>query len=365
MNPALLYAALAMASVGAPVTADGLRRVMAAMGAPCPEADALLVEALAQRIADAARRTPPPTPSPAPGTVRPSPAPDGGAPVPPGSRSAGERREGPVATGAGAGCRLYVYALVPEDLPWVPTPGVDGREVYALRAAGIAALVHEEPADAPLPGEGPVDVAALAAQAAAHDAVVVRAWTEARAVLPMRLNTRVRAGADADAVASLRRWLDREARRLSARLELLRDRAEYGVEVRWAQADAPQGGEEEDPEVVRLLSEMAGRPESVRRLYRHRLDRALRDRADRRRRRLAEEVRAALAPLCADVRDDPPRLVEADDGLILRLALLVDEGGAARVGEALEAFAARPDVHVRFTGPWPPYTFAAVGAPGA
>jgi hypothetical protein len=38
--------------------------------------------------------------------------------------------------------------------------------------------------------------------------------------------------------------------------------------------------------------------------------------------------------------------------------VLAHESAADAIGEELDAVAAEPGVEVRFTGPWPPYTFA-------
>jgi len=40
------------------------------------------------------------------------------------------------------------------------------------------------------------------------------------------------------------------------------------------------------------------------------------------------------------------------------VAALADESAAGALGERLDEVAATPGVEVRYTGPWPPYTFA-------
>ena len=44
--------------------------------------------------------------------------------------------------------------------------------------------------------------------------------------------------------------------------------------------------------------------------------------------------------------------------MVLNLSLLTDQAGVLRVGGYLEQVSQETDAEVRFTGPWPPYSFA-------
>ena len=44
--------------------------------------------------------------------------------------------------------------------------------------------------------------------------------------------------------------------------------------------------------------------------------------------------------------------------MVLNLSLLVARLAVAPIGEYLERVSQEPGVEVRFTGPWPPYSFA-------
>ena len=52
--------------------------------------------------------------------------------------------------------------------------------------------------------------------------------------------------------------------------------------------------------------------------------------------------------------------------MLLNLSLLVRKENVSSLGQVLDAIQAEEGVEVRFTGPWPPYSFVAKkGAPGA
>ena len=82
------------------------------------------------------------------------------------------------------------------------------------------------------------------------------------------------------------------------------------------------------------------------------------------RERLEREAEAAfchygemLAALVDDVQVNRPRPVRGKM-MVLNLSLLTDQAGVLRVGDYLEQVSQETDAEVRFTGPWPPYSFA-------
>ena len=64
-----------------------------------------------------------------------------------------------------------------------------------------------------------------------------------------------------------------------------------------------------------------------------------------------------LAALVDDVQVNKPRPVPGKM-MVLNLSLLTDQAGVQRVGDYLEPVSQESGAEVRFTGPWPPYSFA-------
>jgi ribosomal protein L12E/L44/L45/RPP1/RPP2 len=355
MMSALLYAALGLVEAGTPVTASNLRSTLEAMGTSCPEMEMVLLERLATRLAEGSRMAQCPTQS-ALGAGTGSKANHGAAPEPR-VQMTDERKRGAEVAEAPDSDLLYVYAVVPAHPPWPGGTGIGGQEVFAVVEQDVAALVHRQPLHERLaPSDETLDMIQVAAQATAHEAVVMEGMTHAGSVLPLRLNMLVHGGAERDATSALRGWLVQTQDQLKGRLDALRGMAEYAVVVRY-HFDVESSDQAHDVETV--TRQMADMSPNLQRLYRHKLERALRDQQADWIQRQAQAVRDALSPLCADVREQPlERLAEGDDDVLLRLALLLPEGHTAEVGEALDGLAGRPGLSIRFTGPWPPYSFA-------
>jgi len=255
---------------------------------------------------------------------------------------------------------LYVYALLP-DAPGEPAEGVtglDGRPLRLLRApgTGLAALVHDGP---PEPFEGADEK--VRRWVVEQDRAVVAAWERTGAVLPMTFNVLVAPGEDATADERLRAWLAGRSEELAARLEELAGRAELRVELT-VDREAATG---DDERARALEAEMEGRSPGLRRMLVKRLENLRKEASERLADTLHADVRRRLAAVVEDIRDRTRAVRDPREAEVLSAALLVPAGEIETVGAVLaDVQDSHPAVRVRFLGPWPPYSFTELAAPG-
>lgn len=247
---------------------------------------------------------------------------------------------------------LHVYAIAPADLAldW-DVPGVGGESTRVLKEGRVAAVVHEvtAPID-PEAGEKEFQAAVLD-----HVRVVEAAWQSVGTVIPARFGTVVGRDGTASAAERLRAWLRAEESDLCARLDSLRARVELKVVATLDQKDVG----DRTQEVKDLRQAIGEKPPGTRRL----LQRKLAHRERRAALRLADafypEFRRGLSALVEDILEEqrPP----APNGAVSLFAgaILLPEDQIESVGAYL---ATRQEeeraLHIRFLGPWPPYTFA-------
>ncbi|MBO0819652.1 MAG: GvpL/GvpF family gas vesicle protein [Nocardiopsaceae bacterium] len=241
-------------------------------------------------------------------------------------------------------------------------PGVAGGAVRAVPAGPLTAVVSDVDLDefgADALARNLEDLDWLERVARAHHHVIEAAWRRAP-VLPVGLTT-VYSGEPSMAEA-----LGARRRELTDALAVIRGRAEWGVKAypqpRQTQPDYPE----------RTSGDSGAAPGSGAGLayLKRRRERLNADRDSRR--DAAEAARAlhqALAARAAGARLHPPqspRLTRADAPMLLNAAYLLDAGQAGFPDTgfpdtvAAEA-AARPELRVEVTGPWPPYSFAGPG----
>lgn len=252
---------------------------------------------------------------------------------------------------------LYLYAVVPGTVDAAALgAGIDGQALRLVPGDGVAAVVHRH--DGP-PYAGTDEE--VRRRVLEHDAVVERLWAPHRPLLPMTFDVIV-AGTEAEAPeARVERWLTGTRSAIEERLHAVEGRVELRADVTLAAGPAAK----DDPDVLRVDEEMRAASPGVQRLLRKRLQRLEQQVAERLAARLYPEVRARLAARSADLVEHDRATPAAGEVLVLSAALLVAEDSTQEIGEALAAIAAeQPAVRIRFLGPWPPYSFAAL-RPGA
>ena len=180
--------------------------------------------------------------------------------------------------------------------------------------------------------------------------------------LPFQFDTIVRGD---DAV--LERWLRKEYDEILKTLETLSGHWEYRIEVVRTDPIEPARLEEGDDELSSLRQEIERASEGTAFLLEKRYDRRVEALRQGRRESFASNLIDRLADHAREVHEleRSPRMEVADSSggrtddheTVCRLTALAHEDREGKIGSVLNDIAAEPGLEVRFTGPWPPYTF--------
>ena len=248
---------------------------------------------------------------------------------------------------AGDGEALYAYGITPAGLAppeEVPALTEDAR-IERVTAGDLALLVSRVTPDELRVDEDDLsENGRLATLARGHDAVV-RAAAGAGPVLPLRFGTVV------PDKAAARRLLDEHADSARAQLRRIGDTREWGVKlVRRLGEPVPAGPRPVDRDGVSGTEYLARRRQALHE----------RDAADRSATEAAELLEETLRP---HVRESLRRGGSPGSSLLLDLAFLVPPeretaflAAVAELRERLEPAGLEAEV----SGPWPPYSFAAL-----
>ena len=249
---------------------------------------------------------------------------------------------------------VYVYAVGDRSLAHqranVTAPvGVGGEPVRTVASGRLAAVVNS--VDSAQFNQNALrrnleDLEWLERTARAHHDVV-HAVGSRHPIAPMRLAT-IYLNDD-----NVRALLDERAGQFASALGRITGRVEWGVK-----AFAVRTPDDAEPEV-----DVAVGPGAAYLLRR----RAARDRATeggQRIRDVAERINGLLTALAVDGRRYPPqdpRLTGYPEEMVLNTAYLVDQARSTEFKRAVENVDA-PGVRLEMTGPWAPYSFAALDA---
>ena len=267
--------------------------------------------------------------------------------VPPSPPAEGE------ATARPPGVYLYCIADGGEKAKLGPI-GIDGGEVYTIPYGDLCAVVHDCPAE---PYQS-TDAEVVKAWVMAHQQVVDKVWEEWGTVLPFAFDTIIKGPGDKGSQEQVESWLASGYQGLKGKMEAVRGKAEYGVQIFWLPHVIARDLTETNPEIRSLREEMTSKPRGLAYMYRQRLETVLKREMETTADRLFKDFYHRIKKHVCDLRVEKTQRTSADDRqMIMNLSCLVYKDKVTDLGEELENIDKVEGCSLRFTGPWPPYSF--------
>jgi hypothetical protein len=255
----------------------------------------------------------------------------------------------------------YLYCIVRAETDTaLDLAGLDDEPVSLVTKGDIGAVVHA--------CDGIYDSAKLTQVRrwlVRHQTVIDEASDRFGTPIPFQFDTILKGDDE-----RVREWIREERATLERALSELANHWEYRVEIVETDPVDDETLIERDERLAELDAQIADSTEGTAFLLRKKLKQRLKTlRADRRASattdledRLAAEAREVHAlersPSATLAGDDSGS--DRDDGgeTLCRLTLLAHEDAESAIGAILDDVASADGIEVRFTGPWPPYTFA-------
>ena len=232
--------------------------------------------------------------------------------------------------------------------------GIEANEVYSIPYNDLCAIVHNCPAR-PYESE---DQEIVKEWVIAHQKVVDAAWERVGTVIPIGFDTIIQGNAAVDPEENMKNWLRDDYDNLKAKMEKVRGRAEYGVQLFWDRKTMAEKISDESPEIKALNEEIKSKPKGLAYMYRQKLEALLKKEIEDRADRYFKEFYEKITPHAEDLRVEKTKKTEDEDKqMLLNLSCLLLEEGSKKLGEELEKIDALEGFSVRYTGPWPPYSF--------
>jgi len=154
--------------------------------------------------------------------------------------------------------------------------------------------------------------------------------------------------------------LEKEKDSLKGKIEGFRGKAEYGVQILWDPAVMVPRVTRNDTEIQKLEEEIRSKSSGTAYLLGQKLEKLLGQRmeqaADVYFKEFFQKIRACVEEIQVGKvkKDEPPRQMLAN------LSCLLPKENVPKLGETLDGIGKIEGFFVRFTGPWPPYSFVNV-----
>lgn len=231
--------------------------------------------------------------------------------------------------------------------------GIERSEVYTIGYGDICAVVHACPAE-PYKSD---DQEVVKAWVLTHQKVLDAAWEKWGTILPLGFDTIIRAEAGSDAEQNTRNWLKEDYESLKKKMEKVRGKAEYGVQVFWDPKVIAQNLTETSPEIKRLDEEIRSKSRGLAYMYRQRLENLLKKEMEVKADQCFKDFYGRIKNHVDDIRVEKTKKAEQGSQMIMNLSCLVYVNKYKELGEELDEINKMEGFTVRFTGPWPPYSF--------
>jgi len=231
--------------------------------------------------------------------------------------------------------------------------GIEGSEVYTIPYRDICAVVHNCPAEPYKSSDDEV----VKAWVLTHQAVIDVAWEKWGTVLPLGFDTIITAREGSDEEQNTRNWLMEEYESLKKRIEKVRGKAEYGVQVFWDPKALAQNLTETSPELKQLEEEIGSKPKGLAYMYRQKLENLLKKEMELKADECFKDFYARIKKHVDDIRVEKTKKTDQGSQMIMNLSCLVYIDKYRELGEELDEINKMDGFSVRFTGPWPPYSF--------
>jgi len=252
-------------------------------------------------------------------------------------------------------CR-YLYAIAGSEKTMQPgSLGIEDAPVYTIASNGMSAVVHACSSQPYQSGDPEIARSWLLT----HQHVVEAAFEQFGDVIPAGFDTIINGEGLLDPDEAVRTWLNTEHDALISKLDRIRGKQEYGVQIFWDPKQIAARIATENEAIRCLNEEIRSKPEGAAYLYRQKLATMLKDEIEQEADRHFQSFYQIIQPAVDALQIEKIRNTSEAEvhQMIMNLSCLLLPENRHRLGRELETIDGMAGFSVKFTGPWPPYSF--------
>lgn len=249
----------------------------------------------------------------------------------------------------------YVYGVVAgKETVNLGKIGIEGNEVYTIPYQDLCAIVHNCP---PEPYQSQDDET-IKGWVKIHQNVLDEVKSRFGTVIPLGFDTILQPKDDLTSPNQIvQDWLKEDYDRLNALLEKLKNKDEYGIQVFYEPQVISEIILQQSEEIKKIKEEMATKSPGLAYMYKQKLERAVKAEMERLAEKWFKDFYANIKKHADDIVVEKTKKAEKGKVMLLNLSCLVSKEKVETLGEELDKINNMEGFSVRFTGPWPPYSF--------
>ncbi|MEW6456336.1 MAG: GvpL/GvpF family gas vesicle protein [Acidobacteriota bacterium] len=249
---------------------------------------------------------------------------------------------------------LYLYCIAEgNDKITLGNIGIDNSEVYTIPCEDLCAIVHKCPSE-PYKSE---DNEVVKKWVMAHQKVIDIAWERFGTVLPLGFDTIIKGEEGIEPEENMKNWIRDDYKNLKQKFAKVRDRAEYGVQVFWDFMVIVEKIIENNPEIKKLNEEIKSKSKGLAYMYKQKLENLLKGEVEAEAERYFRDFYERIKRYADETKVEKIKKSEEGKQMLMNLSCLLPKDKSKVLGDELEKINNTEGFFVRFTGPWPPYSF--------
>lgn len=233
--------------------------------------------------------------------------------------------------------------------------GIDDNEVYTIPYKDLCVIVHNCPTE---PYKS--DDETVKGWVRAHQNVLDEAKERFGTIIPLGFDTILQPQDDATSPDQVvKDWLKEDYERLRAVMEKIKGKDEYGVQILYEPEVMRKQIAEQNEEIKKIKEEMATKSPGMAYMYKQKLENAAKAEMDKLADEWFKDFYNRIKGHTDDIVVEKTKQMDKNKVMLLNLSCLVTREKVESLGEELEKIDNMEGFSVRFTGPWPPYSFVA------
>ena len=250
---------------------------------------------------------------------------------------------------------LYLYGIADADAQTELGPiGIEGNAVYTISYRGLSAIVH----NCPLEPYNSEDEETVKGWVNTHQHVLDIAEEKFGTVIPFGFDRIIKPETNASAKEVLKKWMSEEFDSLMEKMKRIRGKKEYGVQIFYIPSVMSDKIAEESEEIKKIKEEIKSKSPGVAYMYKQKLETAIKKEMEGRMVSYFKDFCGRIKKHVEEIKVEKTKKTDEKDKLmIMNLSCLVTNDKYKELGAELEEIDKEEGFSVRFTGPWPAYSF--------
>ena len=248
----------------------------------------------------------------------------------------------------------YVYCIAGDSqIIHLGKIGIGENEVYTIPHQDISAVVHD---CSSMPYESE-DKELVKKWIIAHEKVIEAVQKKSGTVLPFGFDTIIKADDEENAEEKVKDWLKEDYQRLKEKVDKVKGKAEYAVQISWDAKIIAKELIEKDEELKKLDEEIKSKPKGAAYMYKQKLEKLLKQKLEGEADRCFKKFYGKIKTCIDEIKVEKLKKEEESRQMLMNLSCLGNKKDVKALGDELEKIRNIKGFFVHFTGPWPPYSF--------